>query len=96
MTTRILGFIRLKDLDAFEIYRSQVGETVEKFGGIISFRGKPSPALWNDLKFSEFDSFVQLDFPDELAAEQWVTSKAYQALLEVRSKAMDLTLIAIK
>ena len=96
MTTKVIGLIRLTDPAAFEIYRSQVGATVEKYRGKVAFRGQPLPAFWNELGCEEFDAYVELDFPCPEDAQAWASSPEYNELLAVRSQAMRLTLFAVR
>ena len=37
---KIIGLIKILDVDAFEIYRSRVGATVNSYGGNVEFRGE--------------------------------------------------------
>ncbi|QWE15889.1 DUF1330 domain-containing protein [Polynucleobacter sp. AP-Nino-20-G2] len=94
MTTKVIGLIQLNDQDAFEQYRSQVGQTVEHYEGKISARGVVNQLFWNELACYAFEAFVELEFPDLDHAKAWAGSAEYQALLAVRSKAMKLTLFS--
>lgn len=94
MKTRIIGLIQFQDTGAFEHYRARVGATVETFGGCVSFRGQHLETYWNELGCAPFDAVVELQFPDADCARQWRDSPAYQALLNIRSQAMRLTLFA--
>lgn len=96
MTVKIIGLIRLKDPAAFESYRSQVGATVEKYQGSVATRGVVGKTYWNELPCGVFTAFVELKFPSDADAESWATSPEYQALLPVRSQAMDLTLFRVE
>jgi len=96
MTVKIIGLIRLKDPAAFEIYRSQVGATVEKYQGSVVARGTAGKTYWNELSCGEFTAFVDLQFPSSIDADRWAASPEYQALLPVRSEAMDLTLFRVE
>lgn len=96
MTVKIIGLIRLKDLAAFEIYRSQVGATVEKHQGLVVARGTADKTYWNELPCGEFTAFVELQFPSEAEADRWVVSTEYKALVPVRTQAMDLTLFRVE
>ena len=96
MTVKIIGLIRLKDPAAFEIYRSQVGATVEKYQGLVVARGTSAKTYWNELPCGEFTAFVELQFPSEADADRWAVSPEYQALVPVRTQAMDLTLFRIQ
>jgi len=95
MTTKVIGLIRLTDPAAFDIYRGQVGATVEKYHGQIAFRGQPLPAFWNELGCEAFDAYVELDFPTLDDAKAWASSPEYRELLAIRSQAMRLTLFAV-
>ena len=96
MTVKIIGLIRLKDPAAFEVYRSQVGATVEKYQGSVVARGTAGKTYWNELPCGEFTTFVELQFPSSSDADLWAASPEYQALVPVRTQAMDLTLFRIE
>lgn len=92
---KIIGLIKLIDPAAFEDYRNQVGATVTLYGGEIVLRGKVSTIAWNELNSEPFEAIVELSFPSDVAANAWMTSPEYSKLLEVRSKAMRLTLFSV-
>ncbi len=92
---KVIGLIQLNDLHAFEEYRSQVGKTVEHYGGTVAYRGKVNPPLWNELACAPFSAFVELAFPDLESATAWSNSDEYQSLIPVRSRAMKLTLFTV-
>ena len=95
MTIKVIGLIQLNDLDAFEEYRSQVGDTVALYQGKITSRGEFSSFLWNELECDPFNTFVELEFPDLEHSQSWANSLEYLKLLAIRSKAMRLTLFSI-
>lgn len=95
MTTKIIGLIRLKDPSAFEIYRSQVGTTVERYNGSVAARGTCDQFYWNELDCGKFDAFVELNFPSPEDADRWANSPEYQAIVPIRNQAMNLTLFRI-
>jgi len=95
MTIKVIGLIQLNDLEAFEEYRSQVGDTVALHQGKISSRGEFSSFLWNELACGPFNAFVELEFPDLEHSQSWANSPEYLSLLAVRSRAMKLTLFSI-
>ena len=92
---KIIGLIKVLDLEAFEVYRAQVGATVNSYGGKVEFRGAKTLMPWNELNCEDFDAFVELQFSDADGANAWVVSPEYAALLPVRSKAMRLTLFGV-
>jgi uncharacterized protein (DUF1330 family) len=95
MTIKLIGLIRLRDPAAFEVYRSQVGITVERYNGTVTARGSYAKTYWNELPCGECNAFVELTFPTSYDADRWANSPEYQALLPIRSRAMDLTLLQI-
>jgi uncharacterized protein (DUF1330 family) len=95
MTIKVIGLIQLKDLEAFEQYRSQVGDTVALYQGKIASRGALNTFLWNELECESFSAFVELEFPNQERSQAWANSPEYQSLLSIRSKAMKLTLFSI-
>jgi len=95
MPVKIIGLIKFKDPAAFEIYRAEVGATVEKHQGKIQFRGSHLATYWNELPCADFDAFVDIEFPDAEHVEQWANGTDYQRLVAIRSKAMQLTLFSV-
>ncbi len=96
MTVKIIGLIRLKDLKAFEIYRSKVGATVEQYGGTVTARGVVDKSYWNELPCGEFGAFVELSCPTPDHADRWADSPEYQSIIPVRNEAMSLTLFRVQ
>ena len=95
MTTKVIGLIQLNDQEAFEGYRSQVGDTVALYQGKISSRGTFNAFFWNELHCDSFSAFVELEFPDLEHSQSWANGPEYQSLLAIRSKAMKLTLFSV-
>lgn len=95
MTVKVIGLINVKDELAFEEYRSRVSQTIELYEGRVLVRGIKSENFWNQLNCDEFSGFVEIEFQSKEAASLWVNSLEYQALLEVRNKAMKLTLFSV-
>ncbi|WP_291994937.1 DUF1330 domain-containing protein [Candidatus Accumulibacter sp. ACC003] len=95
MATKLIGLIKLVDAAAFDEYRSKVGVTVEKYGGVITDRRTLVHSYWNELNCGAFDAFVELEFPTLADASRWAASADYRQLLEVRKQAMQLTLFAL-
>lgn len=95
MAIKVIGLIQLNDLEAFEEYRSQVGDTVSLYQGKVLSRGTFNTFLWNELKCGPFSAVVELEFPDIEHSASWANSPEYQNLLAIRSKAMKLTLFSV-
>ena len=92
---KVIGLMELVDQNAFEQYRSQVGQTVELYKGAIKNRGSITELFWNELGCAPFNTFVELEFPSTQDAHAWTNSPEYQSLVPIRSKAMKLTLFSV-
>ena len=95
MAVHVLGLIELKDPEAFEEYRKQVGATVEQYDGRITQRGVRGDVFWNELECKSFSAYVQLEFPTVSDAQRWAASPEYMALVPIRNQAMQLTLFGM-
>lgn len=95
MTTKVIGLIQLNNPEAFEEYRSQVGNTVTLYQGKITSRGSFNTFFWNELNCDSFSAVVELEFPDLEHSQAWAKSPEYQSLLAIRNKAMKLTLFSV-
>lgn len=95
MTIKVIGLIQLNDVDAFEQYRSQVGDTVALYQGKIVSRGSFNQFFWNQLECDSFSAYVELEFPDVEHSKAWANSPEYQSLIAIRNKAMKLTLFSV-
>jgi uncharacterized protein (DUF1330 family) len=95
MTVKVIGLIELTDQNAFEQYRSKVGQTLELYKGRIENRGSVNEIFWNELNCARFSAFVELTFPSQEDAKAWAHSPEYQALVAIRNTAMKLTLFAV-
>ncbi len=92
---KVIGLIELRDEGAFEEYRSQVGQTLTLKKGPTKNRGSVADVFWNELDCAPFSAFVELEFPSTKDAKTWANSPEYQALVPIRNKAMQLTLLSI-
>lgn len=81
-----------KNAEKMQQYGAGAGPTLAEFGGEFLGRGTNE-----DLHGENgYAMSVLLSFPDADAARRWYNSDAYQALIPVRSEAMDceFTLVA--
>ena len=95
MTIKVIGLIQLNDVEAFEQYRSKVGDTVALYQGKIVSRGSFNQFFWNELGCNSCSAYGELEFPDVEHSKAWATSPEYQSLVAIRSKAMKLTLFSV-
>lgn len=84
-----VGHIRVKDAQAWEQYRAQVGATISQYGGELLFRGAWKQSF-SGAKLGE--RVVALRFADVPAAKRWHDSPEYQALIPLRDAGADVTL----
>lgn len=92
----LVGFIRIKDPQAFDQYRSLVGQTLEKYGGEVVLRGTVKRVLANEGRFAPPDAFVEIKFPSSEQAHSWFYGPEYGQIFGLRTRAMDLTLFTLK
>jgi uncharacterized protein (DUF1330 family) len=90
MVAYCVGWIRVKDATAWEWYRSRVGTTIVQYGGEVLFRGNLPQVFSGAI---DHDSVVALQFENPDAAKRWHDSPEYQALIPVRDRGADVTLI---
>ncbi len=90
MTAYCVGQISVKDAVAWEAYRSQVGATISRHGGELMFRGAVTQVLSGAI---EHDRVVAIRFESIDAAKQWHDSPEYRALIPIREKGADMTLV---
>ncbi len=90
MTAYCIGRIHIRDVAAWESYRSQVGATIEQYGGEVMFRGGLQRAFSGA---SDHDSVVALRFENIEAANRWHDSPEYQALIPIRERGAEVSLV---
>ncbi len=90
MSAICVGHIRVKDAETWEQYRSRVGATITQYGGTILFRGQQERLFSGEMSH---EKIVALQFDNLDAANRWHDSPEYQALIAIRERAADVTLV---
>jgi len=90
MTAFFIVTTTVKDQEAYQTYAQSVGPTLAPFGGKAVLRGKADGALAGQLNHQ---SVGIIEFPDIDAVKAWYASDAYQALIPLRTRAADMTII---
>jgi uncharacterized protein (DUF1330 family) len=85
-----VGQIHVKDAEAWEQYRSLVGATIVRYGGRVLFRGTQARLLSGEMVHEQV---VSLRFETLADANRWHDSAEYQALLPLRERGADVTLV---
>ena len=85
-----IGQIRVRNTEAWEQYRQRVGATIKQYGGEVVFRGTQARILSGELPY---ERVVVLQFDNLESANRWHYSPEYQALLSIREKGADVTLV---
>ena len=80
----------MKNAEAWEEYRGRVGATIAQYGGELLFRGRQQRLFSGEMSH---ESVVALRFENLDAANRWYDSTEYQALIPVRERAADVTLV---
>ncbi|MFO0115520.1 MAG: DUF1330 domain-containing protein [Betaproteobacteria bacterium] len=92
MPAYYVGTIQVTNVEIWQQYVSQVGATIEAYGGEVMFRGTrdsgPLPAVRSGSRL-----IVVLRFVDEAAASRWHESADYQRLVPVRDAGAEVSLM---
>ena len=88
-----VGQIRVKNVEAWEDYRSRVGDTIRQYGGVLLFRGEQEHVFIGEIPQNKV---VVLQFEDIDSAKRWHDSAEYQALVPIRDQAAHVTLVLYK
>lgn len=91
MSAFFVATVRVKDPQKFQEYAKKASETFAAHGGEIVLRGKAELALAGSNKH---DAIGIVKFPDMKTLEAWFHSNEYQAIIPLRKKAADMTIIA--
>lgn len=85
-----LGHISIKDPAQWAEYRDRVPGTLAPFGGELLFRGRLAATFSGSHAHADT---VAIRFADLATAHAWHASPAYQALIPLRQRAADVTLL---
>lgn len=83
----------MKNAEAWEDYRGRVGDTIRQYGGELLFRGQKEQVFSGEMLQ---DKVVVLQFEDIESAKRWHDSAEYQALVPIRDRGADVTLVLYK
>lgn len=93
MAAYVIADVEVLDPGGFETYRSQVGATIEKYGGKYLVRGGKTETLEGDFQPHRF---VVLEFPTLERAREWYSSPEYRPLIALRQKAARTEVILVE
>jgi uncharacterized protein (DUF1330 family) len=86
----VVGHLKVKNVDKWAEYRSQVPATLAPWGAELVFRGNQVAALAGE---NLHPNIVVIRFPDIEAVNGWYSSPAYQSLIPLRQLAAEMELI---
>ena len=90
MSACVIGHITVKDADKWAQYRAQVPATLAPWSAELLFRGKVDAVLAGEHAHTDT---VVIRFPDRAAVDGWFGSAAYQALIPLRDRVIDVVLV---
>ena len=90
MTATVLVQFLIKDPEKFKAYGAAAGQTIAAVGGEIVGRYRNGGTLAGEFGHN---GFALIQFPDVETAKSWHESADYQALVELRNQAADMTLV---
>ena len=91
MSAYLIAFSKIKDPALATEYSSKAGPTVIAAGGKVITKGKIFP-LDGAL---DVDAALIVQFDDRASLERWHQSAEYQALIPLRDKALDATIVSV-
>ena len=92
MAAYVISDVRVRDQDAFQIYRARAAESIGKHGGKYLVRGGGIQTLEGEWVPS---TIIIVEFPSPEQARSWYASPDYAFALEVRDKALTRNLILV-
>ncbi len=93
MAAYLIANIDVRDRDAFDAYRAQVGPVIEQFGGRYLVRGGEVHALEGDLGLKRL---VVLEFPSLEIARRFYDSEEYAPLLRLRAESTASAVVLVE
>ena len=91
MQAFFIATFNIKNPEKFREYASKAAATFAAYGGEIALRGKAEEALAGSLGHTTAGA---VKFPDMDSLLRWFKSEEYQAIVPLRNKAADMTIIA--
>jgi len=86
----VVGHLKVKNVEKWAEYRSQVPGTLAPWGAELVFRGNQVAALAGE---NFHPTIVVIRFPNIEAVNGWYSSPAYQSLIPLRRLAAEMELI---
>lgn len=91
MTAFFVATVKVKDPQKFQEYAQRAAATFADHGGEIILRGKTESARAGS---AGYGAIGIVKFPNMDALTAWFKSKEYQAIIPLRKKAADMTIVA--
>ncbi len=85
--------VRVNEPSKLDLYKSQVGATVEKYGGQYTILGGQFTVVEGDWKPTYL---VMLEFPSFQLAQEWYASEDYRELKALRLSAVETNGVIIE
>ena len=93
MAAYLVGHITVKDEGLWQEYVRGVQESISPFDAKVVFRGQLDRVLAGQ---HEHNLVVVIEFPDQLALNNWFDSEKYQSLIALRDKAANVVITTYK
>ncbi len=90
MTAFFVSTSKIKDPEKLQEYVAKAGPTFGPFKGELLTKGKAGDTL---VGASDHDVVAVAQFPDMDTLKAWYNSPEYQALIELRDQAVDMTMV---
>jgi len=90
MSAFFVATSKIKNPEKFQEYAKKAMPTIAAYKGELLAKGKTSETLAGS---NEHDVVAITQFPDMEALKAWYNSPQYQAVIELRDQAVDMTMV---
>ncbi len=91
MAAYLIGHITVKEPELWRRYVEGVAASLRPYAARIVFRGRRVAVLAGE---HAHEQTVVIEFADHLTLQRWFASADYQALIALRDRAADVTIIS--
>ena len=93
MAGYVIAEVDITDPEKFEVYRGQVGATIEKYGGKYVVRGgaaETAEGTWQPKRL------VIIEFESMARAKEWYHSAEYSGPMQLRHQAANTNVVFVE
>ena len=93
MAGYVIADVKVTDQEKYEVYRGQVSQTIEKYGGEYIVRGGATETVEGDWTPNRL---VVVEFESIDRAKEWYYSQEYSGPMKLRHQAADTNVLFVE